>query len=140
MNVTRVRRIEEEVADPGDLLTLSEVQREYGIEVWRLSMALDKGLLDAYLVPSSNPRKGARQVRRADIEQWIKPILIGVPEDESYRNMNKEELLAAAGVTNPTRDTYLYVDRAGRIQATEKNDRDAYPTDEATPIGYARKL
>lgn len=57
-----------------------------------------------------------------------------------YRNMTKDQLLAAAGVTHPTNNTYLYIDRDGNLQATEKYNRFSYPIDEATPIGYTRNM
>lgn len=53
-----------------------------------------------------------------------------------FAAMSLAELVQAAGLTEVTPDTYLYVDDGATLCAIEKPDRLTYPVDEYEPIGY----
>lgn len=72
MSIVRVRKVEEEVEDPGDLLTLAQAYQEFGIPIKRLSALMDKAELPEYRVNAPNPRRDVRRARRADMEALVK--------------------------------------------------------------------
>lgn len=86
MKAIRRYLVEEEVEAPPDLLPLVEAARLAGVDVRRLSEAVQCGLLDGYIVAARNPRRGRVQVRRADIETWMRPIILDGQEDGDAAN------------------------------------------------------
>lgn len=79
MKVLRRVVIEEEVEPPVDLLTQQEAARRFGIPLKRLSALILGGHLDGYRVEGARAAKGGRQglhVREADLQEWLKPIII----------------------------------------------------------------
>lgn len=81
MKVIRRQFSEEEVEAPDDLLTLQQAVNEFGGDVKRLSDAVQRGLLPAYIVEARNPRHGRVRVRRADMQEYVKPIFADGQEE-----------------------------------------------------------
>jgi len=54
----------------------------------------------------------------------------------NHHKLTIEQMLEILQLSDPTDDTYLYIDDVGELCATEKPNRDARPSDEFESIGY----